>query len=183
MPVFVTNNNPIAPATAPSADELLNAYQQHAAMLRGEADTQAPDDSFNPYAQQQQGQSIEDQQKEHLAKMEMYHAPIATKSYDRDSNYTDEKHNKFLANIDNHPLSPKLEQMMHEHLDVLRGGVERGAISHDDALEMFSNWGANVIQPMIQDHYKENPHKPGATLHDDQPEEVPDIVKKVRGKK
>lgn len=181
MAIIVSHNNPIAPSTTSSGDELMNAYQHHAALLRGEADTQAPDSGFNPYAQQPTQQ---DAQAQHIANMEQYHAPIATKDYDIDSNYTDEKHAKFMKHMETHPLVQHMSDMTEKFFEPILAAKRAGKpVDDNDVLEMFADWGSSVLKPMVHEHYKNNPHKKGATFHDDIPDEVPDIVKKVRGKK
>ncbi|WP_374448152.1 hypothetical protein AAHW31_07710 [Klebsiella variicola subsp. variicola] len=100
--IVQNQNNPLAPVTGPSADQLLNAFEQHAAALRGEGQAQSTLTPTNPF-KANVGQ--QDAQQEHIAKMEQYAAPIGVNIFDTQSDYTDEKHKRFADTLDKDPAS------------------------------------------------------------------------------
>ncbi len=149
-------NNPLAPITSPSADQLLNAYQQQAAALRGEAQTKSDAlPSTNPF-KASAGQ--QDAQQQHIAATEQYAAPIGTNIFDINTAYTDEHHQRFAKNLDNDPAFNEIEGPYFEFLNNIRADLQAGKISESDAVSMVSDYGQNEINPILDKHH--GPHSP-----------------------
>ena len=151
--IVQNQNNPLAPATGPSGDELLNAFEQHAAALRGETQTQNTFPVTNPF-RANTGQ--QDAQQAHIAKTEQYAAPIGVNIFDSESAYTDEHHKRFAEELDKDPAFKEIEGPYYSFLTSLRGDLQAGKISHQDALSMLSDYGQQEISPILDKHH--GPH-------------------------
>ncbi|EGJ5143357.1 hypothetical protein INE66_003642 [Salmonella enterica subsp. enterica] len=179
--IIENQNNPLAPVTGPSADQLLNAYQQRAAALRGEAATQAQPTS-NPFGSSA-GQSQQDQQSSHISAMEQFLAPIGMNKYDVDSDYTDEKHQRFAKNLSKDPAFKEFEGPLNEYLGSLRADIAQGRISQEEAIAEFAQWGQTDLDPILHKHHGPHSESHKTTLHDEEPLELPEIVKRAKGGK
>ncbi|EJH4367108.1 hypothetical protein [Kluyvera genomosp. 3] len=176
---MINQNNPVAPLTAPEANDLLNMYQQQAAALRGEAKAQDTGIGNNPF---QSGAGQQDEQKAHMAKQEQFLAPIGSNIFDPVSDYTEEKHQRFLKNLNNDPAFNEIENPYHEFLSNLKMAQDAGKISPQDAISMLSEYGQNEIDPILDKHHGKHSPTHKTTLHD-QDEFIPDIVKRAKGAK
>lgn len=168
--------NPLAPEIGPTADQMLQAYRDRAAALRGEQAQQNPQ-SYNPY---QPEQSQEDTQGQHTANMEQWLSPVKMDSYNVQDHYTDEKHDNFLANLEDDPAVKEYGEQFQAYLDSLLAAVQSGQIDQDTAQAMGQNYLDNVVKPVITKHHKEND---SGSFHKKREPEIPEIVKKVRGGK
>lgn len=169
--------NPLAPEIGPTADQMLQAYRDRAAALRGEQAQQNPQ-SFNPY---QPEQSQEDSQGQHVANMEQWLSPVKQDAYDPQTAYTDEKHDNFLANLEDDPAVKEYGDQFHAYLESLLAAVNAGQLDQESALAMGQNYLENVVKPVITKHHKKD--STANSLHRKREPEIPEIVKKVRGVK
>lgn len=151
--ITVHNVNPIAPTTAPSADDILNAYQQHAAMIRGEAQqsTVPQGNGYNPYAPQQENQ--QDAQQAHAASIEQFLSPIAHNQYDIDSRHTEKRQKSFESRVEKDPAFKEFAPGLIQMAETLRQGVKAGHITLDDAKEMGKNWLNDNAKPVFEKHH------------------------------
>lgn len=179
--IVQNQSNPLAPATGPSADQLLNAYEQKAAALRGEAATQ-PAPTGNPFGSNA-AQTQQDQQSSHISAMEQFLAPIGMNKYDVDSDYTDEKHQRFAKNLSNDPAFKEFEGPLNDYLSSMRAGIASGQISQEDAIKEFAQWGQTNLDPILHKHHGPHSDSHKTTLHDEEPLEIPEIVKRAKGGK
>ncbi|EEL9457989.1 hypothetical protein FV395_23320 [Salmonella enterica] len=180
MAIYQQHNSPLAPATAPSADDLLNAYQQHTAALRGEVQTEAAP-TTNPF--KSDALSQQDEQKQHISNVEQYLSPIAINRYDAGTDHTEEKFSKWAAQMDNDPAYKEFYEPMQAYLDQQLALKEQGVISYDDALSNFTDYAEREIAPIIHKHHGPHSESHKTTFHDDMPQELPELVKKARGVK
>ncbi len=179
MAIIQSSPNPLAPVTSPTADELLNAYQQKAAALRGESQAAAPTGNpFSNYA----GESQQDQQSSHISAMEQFLAPVGLNSFDNDSDYTDEKHRKFASNLQKDPAFKEFEAPLYAYLSDMKQRIASGQISQQDAITEFANWGQQEIDPILHKHHGPHSDSHLTSLHDDEPLELPDIVKRAKAR-
>ncbi|EAZ1106989.1 hypothetical protein AH547_09735 [Salmonella enterica subsp. enterica] len=174
-------NNPLAPATGPSADQLLNAYEQKAAALRGEAATEAAP-TGNPFGSNA-AQSQQDQQSSHISAMEQFLAPIGMNKYSVDSDYTDEKHQRFAKNLSNDPAFQEFESPLNDYLSSMRGEIAAGRISPEDAIKDFAQWGQTNLDPILHKHHGPHSESHKTTLHDEEPLAIPESIRRARGGK
>ncbi|HGB5300374.1 TPA: hypothetical protein ACIVOM_003615 [Salmonella enterica subsp. enterica serovar Virchow] len=166
--------NPLAPEIGPTADQMLQAYRDRAAALRGEQAQQNPQ-SFNPY---QPEQDQEDTQGKHVANMEQWLSPVKMDNFNVQDHYTEEKHDNFLSNLEKDPAVKEYGEQFHAYLESLLQAVNAGQIDQQQAQEMGQNYLDNVVKPIIDKHHK---GKGGDSFHKKPEPEIPDIVKRVRG--
>lgn len=181
MAILVQHNNPIAPATAPSADEILNAYQLHAQSIRGETQA-APDQAgYNPFKVNEDNQG--DAQKAHQAQIEQYLSPVAMNHYDtqEQTSGAKEREQRFMQNMENDPAYKELNEPVHDVLNNLLAGIQTGKISHQDAFNMLADFGEQVIDPALEKHHGAHSASHKTSLHDLPVAEDPAIVKKAKG--
>lgn len=166
MAIIVQHNNPIAPATGSSADDLMNAYQAHAAAIRGEtqADTGLNTSNFNPYKPQADTQ--QDAQQSHLADMQQFLAPIAMNQYDVDSDHTDEKKQAYHDNLIHDPWFKEHGEDFQNKLDTILNGINNGMISEDEGRQEFASYGAEVVDPSIDKHHGKHSDSHMKNMHD-----------------
>ena len=166
MPIFVQHNNPVAPATGATADDLFNAYAAHAAAIRGESQQTATDQSssFNPYKPQADTQ--QDAQQSHLAEMQQFLAPIAMNQYDVDADHTDDKKQAFHDNLIHDPWFKEHGDDFQEKLETLQSGIDQGLISEQDARQMFADYGQEVVEPSIEKHHGKHSPSHNKNMHD-----------------
>ena len=160
--IVQNQNNPLAPVTGPSMDQLINAYEQHAAGLRGELATQdnlIPTNPFKATTGQQ------DAQQAHIAATEQYAAPIGTNIFDSETAYTDEHHKNFADNLDKDPAFNEIEGPYHQFLVSLRADLQAGRISEDDARITLSEYGENEIDPILDKHHGSHSKSHKTSLH------------------
>ncbi|EDX4100275.1 hypothetical protein B9R80_002411 [Salmonella enterica] len=168
--------NPLAPELSPTAEQMLNAYREKAAAIRGET-AQAIPQSFNPY----QDQSQEDQQGQHVSKMQEWVSPVKMDAFDVNKEYTDDTHDNFLQNLEEDPAVQEYGEQFHAYLETLMQAVKAGQISPEDAQAAGQNYLDNVVKPIISKHHSKTGKD--KSLHRKREPEIPDIVKKVRGSK
>lgn len=168
--------NPLAPEIGPTADQMLQAYRDKAAALRGEQAQQNPQ-SFNPY---QPEEPQEDTQGKHIANMEQWLAPVKMDAFSASEKYTEEKHDNFLQNLESDPAVKEYGEQFHAYLESLLQAVNAGQIDQQTAQDMGQNYLENVVKPIVTKHHKEND---SGSFHKKREPEIPDIVKKVRGVK
>lgn len=169
--------NPLAPEIGPTADQMLQAYRDRAAALRGEQAQENPQ-SYNPY---QPEESKEDTQGQHVANMQQWLSPVKMDAYDVQSQYTDEKHDNFLTNLEKDPAVKEYGDQFHAYLESLLQAVNAGQIDQQTAQDMGQNYLDNVVKPIISKHH--NKDSKANSLHRKPEPEIPDIVKKIRGVK
>ncbi|ECO4492902.1 hypothetical protein FYF33_20185 [Salmonella enterica] len=167
--------NPLDPEIGPTADQMLQSYRDRAAALRGEQQQQNPQ-SFNPY---QPENNQEDTQGQHTANMEQWLSPVKQDAYNVQQDYTDEKHDNFLTNLEKDPAVKEYGDQFHAYLESLLGAVQSGQIDQDQAMAMGQNYLENVVKPVITKHHAKD--SKANSLHRKQEPEIPDIVKRVRG--
>ncbi|EDJ9328678.1 hypothetical protein GFM72_21115 [Salmonella enterica] len=169
--------NPLAPMDAPTAMQQVNDYRQRAASLRGEAVQSMPvpeRKDFNPYGSQEESQ--QDTQGKHVSNMEQWLSPVKMDAFDIQKEYTDEKHDNFLKNLENDPAVKEYGEQFHTYLEGLQEAVNQGQLSPDDAVNMGHDYIQNVVKPIIKKHHKSDSFK---GLHRKEIV-IPDIVKKIR---
>lgn len=171
------NFNPLAPEFTPTADQMLSSYRNRAAQLRGET-SQAQAPSFNPYSVDESSQ--EDTQGKHISNMEQYLSPIKIDGYDPRENYTDEKHENYLKNVQRDPAIKEYGPQLEQYLTALKQAVDAGQLTADDAQAMSVEYFNNNCKPVIHKHHSKDDYS--SSLHRKEIE-IPDIVKKVRGGK
>ncbi|MDG0490084.1 hypothetical protein [Klebsiella variicola] len=160
--IVQNQNNPLAPVTGPSADQLLNAFEQHAAALRGEGQAQSTLTPTNPF-KANVGQ--QDAQQEHIAKMEQYAAPIGVNIFDTQSDYTDEKHKRFADTLDKDPAFKEIEGPYYQFVTALRADVQAGKVSQQDAASILADYGQNEIDPILDKHHGPHSASHKVSLH------------------
>ncbi|EJJ2366502.1 hypothetical protein NIR10_004634 [Salmonella enterica] len=165
--------NPLAPEIGPTADQMLQAYRDRAAALRGEQAQQNPQ-SFNPY---QPEQNQEDTQGQHTANMEQWLSPVKMDSYNIQQAYTEEKHDNFLSNLEEDPAVKEYGEQFHAYLESL---MMNPNLDDQQRMELGQNYLDNVVKPIITKHHKEND---SGSFHKKREPEIPEIVKKIRGGK
>ncbi|WBM71926.1 hypothetical protein OH773_06710 [Buttiauxella sp. WJP83] len=162
--IQVSHNNPIAPSTAPSADEIINALQAHHSMLKGEAQTATTGEGYNPYQPVEQTQ--QDAQQAHAANMQQYLAPVPMNQYDVNSEHTEEKAKLFSKNIEHDPAFNEIGDEMHEMLEPLRLGIANGQIDINQAKQIAAQWGAERFDPVFEKHHGKHSASHKISLHD-----------------
>lgn len=146
------NYNPIAPATAPSADEVLNAYQAHAASIRGEVEQQADNSNgYNPYAPVEDTQA--DKQQAHISNMEQFLSPVPMNEYDVNSQNSDQEKQVFHDHFVNDPAIKEFGDDYVAKLEVLRQGLISGKIDMPTARSIVASYGQEVIDPVLEKHH------------------------------
>lgn len=180
MPISiqVDYNNPLAPATAPTAEEMLNAYSQHGAMIRGESSTATSGDGYNPYKVTQPSQ--QDAQQQHISDMEQFISPI--KMNKDDGKLSDEHYKRFEHHVTNDPAVKEVEPLLMDHLSTLKAGIDSGRISLDQAHSIFLDYGHSVLDPIIDKHHGKHSDTHNSSLFDEIPTDTPDIVKRAKAK-
>lgn len=162
--ITVSHNNPIAPSTAPSADEIINALQAQHAASKGEAQEQTTSDGYNPYQPVEDNQ--QDAQQAHIANMEQFLAPVAHNEYDHNAAHTPEKMKAFHDNIINDPAWNEVGQDMIDTLEGLRQGVISGQIDADQARQIYAQWGQEKFDPVMEKHHGAHSPSHKVSLHD-----------------
>lgn len=174
--------NILAPATGLDADTALNAYREHMAAIRGEAVEHA--ESFsnesNPFRSSSQD-SQQDAQQAKIAEVQQYLSPMPMNEYSSDTDYTDDKHQRFVENFEDDPAYKQFGDELMEVLDTLDQGVKGGHISKADAMRMFADYGRNQLSPIIDKHHGPHSETNMLSLHEKRAPKVPDIVKKNKG--
>ncbi|EJN5909412.1 hypothetical protein ABE356_000204 [Escherichia coli] len=160
--IVQNQNNPLAPATGPDAAQLINAFEQHAAALRGEGQTQNTLTPTNPF-KANVGQ--QDAQQAHIAATEQYAAPIGVNIFDNEKDYTDEHHKRFAENLDKDPAFKEIEGPFYQFVTSLRGDLQAGKISHSDAISMLSDYGQQEIDPILDKHHGPHSESHKVSLH------------------
>ncbi|EGN9856581.1 hypothetical protein IS360_003602 [Salmonella enterica] len=167
--------NPLVPEIGPTGDQMLQSYRDRAAALRGEQQQQMPQ-SFNPY---QPEESKEDTQGQHVANMQQWLSPVKMDAFNVQEQYTEEKHDNFLTNLEKDPAVKEYGDQFHAYLESLLQAVNAGQLDPQSAQDMGQNYIDNVVKPIISKHHKKG--EQGESFHKKQEPEIPDIVKKVRG--
>lgn len=171
--------NPIAPKTTATHDQLLNSYEQQSAAIRGELQEANPLPLSNPF---KSNYGDEDVQQKAISAREQLLAPIGGNIYDAESSYTDAKHQKYLNNVNNDPTFTEVEPALTAYLAQMRGEVAAGRISLEDAFSDFARWGQENIDPVMDKHHHKDSPSHKTTLHDDQPYQTPEIIKRAKAK-
>lgn len=176
--------NPVAPSTAPTVDQLTDAYAKHAALIRGEAVDSAPQvpSNFNPYAPQQDTSQQDDQQ-QHISNIEQFLAPVGGADHNTGEGMSDAHYQRWAKNLYNDPAFKEFGDQMHEFASTVRNAYQNGTIGFNDVRDMIQDYGTNVIAPIIEKHHGKHSDSYHTSLHDDVQEELPEIVKKVKGAK
>lgn len=145
--------NPIAPATAPSADQILNAYQAHAASIRGEVETEDTN-GYNPFKPVEDNQA--DKQQAHISNIEQFLSPVPMNEYDVSSQNSDKEKQIFHDHFINDPAIKEFGEDYISKLEVLRQGVMNGKIDMDSAIQNIASYGQTVIDPILEKHHGEH---------------------------
>lgn len=174
--ISVDYNNPLAPSTTASSDELMNSYHQYGSMIRGESQQSTSGKGYNPFGVDQQSQ--QDAQQQHISNMEQFLAPI--KMNQESGQMTDDHRARLEHHITNDPAIKEIEPMLMEHLATLKGGIDSGDISPDQAHEIFMSFGQSVIDPILDKHHGKHSDSHHSSLFDDIPTEKADIVKRAQ---
>ncbi|HHB8426215.1 hypothetical protein [Klebsiella pneumoniae] len=147
--IIVQHPNPIAPVTTSSGEDLLNAYQQKAAMIRGEVqqqvDTRSP---IEPAVNSQQ-----QAQQQHAANIEQYLSPIAQNQYDVTNAHTEEKQKRFEKSVENDPAFKEVAPEMIQTLEPLRQAVMQGKLDMNQARQIFAQWGQDRFDKVMDKHH------------------------------
>ena len=162
--ITISHNNPIAPATAPSADEIINALQAHHAQIKGEVQEQTTGEGYNPYQPVEQTQ--QDAQQAHSANMQQYLAPVPMNQYDINSANTPEKAAAFAKNIEHDPAFNEIGDEMHEMLEPLRQGIISGKLDINQAKQIAAQWGQERFDPVMEKHHGKHSPSHKVSLHD-----------------
>lgn len=178
MAIYLAHTNPVAPITAPTADDLHNAYQQHNQQLRGYSE-QKHSDGFDPYAAPQDNQ--QQQQDEHAAAIQQFLSPVPVNHMDVNNEHTEEKHQAFLKNIFNDPAVKEVGDHMQDVLEALQAEMQNG-LSVADAQQILAEFGQEVIEPAIQKHHGKHSPSHRTSLHDVDEPELPAVVKRAAAK-
>ncbi len=154
--IQVTNTNPIAPATMPDIDDIMNAYHQQAAMIRGEQQQQQEGiNTFNPFAPQQQ-ENQQDAQQAHAAAMQQAYAPIAHNEYDINSTHNEKRQQAFESRVEQDPAFKEFAPGMIQVAETLRQGVMAGKIDMNTALSMGQSWLNDNAKPVFKKHHSDS---------------------------
>ncbi|MCK7142572.1 hypothetical protein L8P30_09945 [Enterobacter asburiae] len=178
--IVQNQTSPLAPVTSPSMDQLMNSYEQRAAGLRGEIQNNNTMPLSNPFKSDTGDQ---DAQQKAIAAREQLLAPIGANIYSPQADYTDAKHAQYVNNVDNDPAYKEMSGPLTEYLTTLKGAVSQGAISIDDAMKMFSDWGQENLNPILDKHHGSHSVTHKTTLHDIPEAAIPEIVKRAKGAK
>lgn len=162
--ITVSHANPIAPNTAPSADDIINALQIHHAQLKGEVQEQTTGDGYNPYQPVEQTQ--QDAQQAHSANMQQYLAPVPMNQYDVNAAHTPEKAAAFAKNIEHDPAWNEIGDEMIEMLEPLRQGIMSGQIDPAQARQIASQWGQERFDPVFEKHHGKHSSSHKINYHD-----------------
>ena len=160
--ILVQHPNPIAPATTASGEDLLNAYQQKAAMIRGEVQQQV--DTRSPIEPATDSQQTLQQQ--HAANIEQVLSPIAANQYDINNAHTPEKMGKITANVENDPAFKEASPEMISTLEGLRQAIINGQLDHNTAMQMFAQWGKERFDPILDKHHHKDSESHKRSFHD-----------------
>lgn len=162
--ITVSHNSPIAPATAPSADDIINALQLHHSQLKGEAQQATTGEGYNPYQPVEQTQ--QDAQQAHSSNMQQYLAPVPMNEYDVKGSLTPEQSEAFAKNIEHDPAFNEIGDEMHEMLEPLRLGIMSGKIDPAQAHEIAAQWGQERFDPVFEKHHGKHSPTHKVHLHD-----------------
>ncbi|EDH7741216.1 hypothetical protein CB599_11690 [Salmonella enterica subsp. enterica serovar Adjame] len=182
MAIYLSHPNPVAPVTAPTADDLHNAYSSHGEQIRSVSE-QKHSEGFDPYAAPQDTQK--QQQDEHAAAIQQFLSPVPVNATDNaGSQHTDEKHQAFLKNIFNDPAVKEVGDQMIDVLETIQAEMQNG-LSMADARSILAQFGDEVIEPAIQKHHGKHSPSHRTSLHDVEEPELPGVVKRaaMKGRK
>lgn len=179
MAIYLSHPNPVAPVTAPTADDLHNSYQSHGNQLRGVSE-QKSKQGFNPYDAPQDTQKA--QQDEHAAAIQQYLSPVPVNHIDNsDSELTDENHKRFLHHLANDPAIKEVGSQIDDVLETLQAEMANG-LPVEEARKILAQFGEEVIEPAIQKHHGKHSPSHRTSFHDPIPEELPAVVKRAAAK-
>ncbi|EKA7615246.1 hypothetical protein OL383_004431 [Salmonella enterica] len=170
--------NPLAPEMGATAEQMLSYFMQRSAGQRNETPEAIPV-SFNPFQPEQPTQ--QESQDKHVSNMEQFLSPIKMDAFDINTEYTDEKHDNFLQNLEEDPAVQEYGPQYHAYLESLLGAVKAGQISQEDAVNLGQDYLNNVVKPVIKKHHKSDSYEKG--LHRKREPEIPEIIKKIKGVK
>lgn len=179
MAIYLQHPNPVAPVTAPSADDLHNAYQQHGQLSRGYSE-QKHSEGFDPYSAPQDTQQR--QQEEHAAAIQQFLSPVPVNAVDMiGSEHDDQKHKAFLKNIFNDPAVKEVGDHMQDVLEALQAEIANG-LPIEEAYNILSEFGDQVLEPAIQKHHGKHSQSHRTSLHDEEEPALPEVVKRAAAK-
>ncbi|MCS5736777.1 hypothetical protein, partial [Herbiconiux daphne] len=104
--------------------------------------------------QQEQGESQQDNQGQHISQMEQAISPIKLDKFDLAKDYTTEKHDNFISNLESDPAVQEYSEDFHTYLETLNQGVQSGQLTQDEALQYGHDYIQNVVKPVIEKHHK-----------------------------
>ncbi|EBW2292209.1 hypothetical protein DFV88_24815 [Salmonella enterica subsp. enterica serovar Newport] len=169
--------NPIAPEMGATADQMMDYFRTRAAAARGEAQQNtAP--AYNPY---QPEENKADTQGQHVANMEQWLSPVKMDNYDQATQYTDDKHENFLENLQKCPAVKEYGDQLHAGLQQAQALFEAGRIDAAQRDQIGQDLLENVVKPSLNKHLKKD--STANSYHRKQEPEIPEIVKKIRGVK
>lgn len=166
--IQVSHPNPIAPVTAPTADELYNAHQMNSQAMRGAVAEQNTGSGYNPYAPAEPTQ--QDAQEAHKSMREQFLAPVPLNQYDITADQSPEQKEAFHDNLIHDPWTKKHGEAFTENLRMIKEAVMNGQLDESDAKNMIMNYGQNDVNSQIDDiyHPERGTHKEHAykSMHD-----------------
>lgn len=146
------NYNPLAPDIAPSNDDILNAYREHANSIRGEVKVeQDSSNGYNPFSPTEDTQA--DKQQAHISNMEQFLSPVPMNQYDVNSQNTEQDKQTFHDHFINDPAIKEFGDDYVAKLEVIRQGLVNGAIDMPTARSMVASYGQSVIDPVLEKHH------------------------------
>lgn len=151
MAIMIDTPNPLTPATSPSAADLMNAYQAHAAQIRGETQAQTSNTDYNPYAPVEDNQ--QDAQQAHISAMEQALAPVPMNQYDIADHNTPENAAIFAKHIEHDPAFKEFGDDFTNTLETLRQSMMNGQIDINQARQIVAGFGQEVIDPALEKHH------------------------------
>ncbi|EHX9244015.1 hypothetical protein K3712_000545 [Escherichia coli] len=170
MAIYLPNNNPLAPATAPSGDDVLNAYQDHAARVRAE---------FSAYQQQQQTTvpgfnplnpmsepDQQDAQQAHQSNIEQFLSPIPHNVYDADQSVNSDRAADIAKNLEHDEAFKEIEKPYIEYLESMRQGRLAGQIDEESFKTALGKWGLENLKPVFDKHHHKDSPTYKLPLHD-----------------
>ncbi|HAV9873780.1 TPA: hypothetical protein JLH60_004756 [Escherichia coli] len=169
--------NPLAPEMGADADQMMDYFRSRAAAARGTVQqNQAP--AYNPY---QPEQNKTDDQGQQVANMEQWLSPVKMDNYDQAQQYTDEKHDNFLNNLQKCPAVKEYGDQLHAGLEQAQAMFAAGKIDANQRDQIGQELISNVVKPALDKHLKKD--STDNSYHRQPEPEIPEIVKKLRGAK
>ncbi|HID4300469.1 TPA: hypothetical protein ACXEZB_004391 [Escherichia coli] len=169
--------NPLAPTFSPTAAQIMGFYHNQAANLMGQMQEVAP---AATEAAPQEGDQAQDK---HISNLEQWLAPIKMRNMQTDQPYTDEDHENFLTNAEKHPAIAEFGDPLHAAAEQLLAAHQSGQIDDQQLEAAKQQILDSVVKPVLDKHTPKGSKNPDYHLHRKQEDQIPDVVKRVRGAK